>query len=530
MKKYFLRISVVLVCLNASAQKKDKALFKINGESTYVSEFTELFKKEDQALLNKDFKEDLQLMVDYKLKLNQAEKEGIDTIQSIKEELNKYKTDLAAPFFTDDETLQDLLEDAYFRTTNKIKASHILIMTKDNDTIKAYEKIKEIQGKIKEGEDFGALAVKYSDDKSALKNKGSLGYFTAFKMVYPFEEGAYSTPVGKVSEIVKTQFGYHLIKVEDLKKSEGKIQVAHIMITGAGESKKNKIDSVYQKLQEGEAFENLAKLYSEDKGSNSNGGVLRPFEKGGLPKEFEDVAFSMSTPNEYSKPFRTQYGWHIVKFVKKEGILPFEDLKKDLKKKVLRDVRGKKPKEVAFAKMAQKNKLEINEVSKKVFESKVVYDMPKDSLQNVLFTINGESFLQEDFANYVENKRNKLPIEYFETYKNEKLKEYLINHLEDQNEEFKSIIESYQNGLEIFELMKTHIWDVPAKESELVKEFYQSNIEKYNDKGAEFEDVKGYVESDYQDKIQKEWIESLRAQSKIKYCKRQVKKLEKTYK
>ncbi|MDO3693436.1 peptidylprolyl isomerase [Wenyingzhuangia sp. chi5] len=530
MNKYFLGIAMLLMCFSTSAQKKDKVLFKIDGEPTYVSEFTKLFKQKDAAVIEQDFKKDLQLMVDYKLKLKQSKAEGLDTLSSIKKELNKYKRDLAAPFLTDDATLENLLQEAYYRTVNKIKASHILIAFKGNDTIEAYNKIKDIQAQIKNGVDFGDLAIKYSDDKSALQNRGELGYFTAFRMVYPFEDAAYNTPVGQVSDIVKSQFGYHIIKVDDLAKSEGKVKVAHIMVAGLDASKKAKIDSIYQKLENGEDYATLAKKYSDDKGSSNSGGVLQAFEKGRLPAEFEEVAFSMSEPNAYSKPFKTPYGWHIVKFIEKEPIKPFDELKEALKKKILNDERGKKPKEVAFAKMEAKNKLEVNKEAKAIFESNKVYNTPIDSLQNVLFTINEQPYLQADFLEYVKNRRTQKPLDYFQEYKNQQLKEYVIDHLQDQNEEYRAILESYQNGLEIFELMKVHIWDVPAKEPELVKAFYQENIENYKDKGEKFEDVKGYVESDYQDKVQKEWIQSLRNQSKVKYNKRQVKKLEKSYK
>ena len=530
MKKYFLGIVTVLMCFSTSAQKKDKVLFKIDGEPTYVSEFEKLFKQKNVTILEKNFKEDLQLMVDYKLKLKQSKAEGLDTLSSIKKELSKYKRDLAAPFLTDDATLENLLHEAYYRTVNRIKASHILIAFKGNDTIKAYNKIKDLKEQINNGADFADLAVKYSDDKSALQNKGDLGYFTAFRMVYPFEDAAYNTPVGQVSDIVKSQFGYHIIKVHDLAKSEGKVKVAHIMISGLDDSKKAKIDSVYQKLQKGKDYATLAKQYSDDKASSNVGGVLQPFEKGRLPDEFEQVAFSMSEPNTYSKPFKTPYGWHIIKFIEKQPIQSFEVLKEELKRKVLNDERGKKPKEVAFAKMEAKNKLEVNKEAKAIFDSNKVYNIPVDSLQNVLFTINEKPYLQEGFLKYIKNRRAKKPLDYFEEYKNTQLKKYVIDHLEYQNEEFRSILESYQKGLEIFELMKVHIWDVPASEPELVQAFYEKNIDNYKDKGEKFEDVKGYVESDYQNKIQKEWMESLRNQSKVKYYKRQVKKLEKSYK
>lgn len=216
MKNFFLFVLIHLVVGNITAQQKDKTLFKIDGERTYVSEFNKLFKNKNALILEKDFDKDLQLMVDYKLKLKQAKAERLDTLASIQSELETYKENISAPFLTDNQTLENLLKEAYYRTQNKIKASHILVAFKDNDTLKAYQKIKDIETQLQNGASFEKLAVQYSDDKSALKNKGMLGYFNAFRMVYAFENAAYKTPVGQVSGPVKTQFGYHLIKVHNI--------------------------------------------------------------------------------------------------------------------------------------------------------------------------------------------------------------------------------------------------------------------------------------------------------------------------
>lgn len=529
MKKSILRSIVVFVCLSASAQKKQKVLFKIDGEPTYVSEFQELFKPDKASISSASFEENLELMVNYKLKLMQAKLEGLDTLPSIKKELNTYKADLAAPYLTDEATLQNLLQEAYNRTLERVKASHILILAKGNDTVAAYQKVKDIKEQLNNGADFVTLAVKYSEDKSVTTNKGSLGYFSAFRMVYPFESAAYNTPVGQVSEIVKTSFGYHLLKIEDKEKVKGKVKSAHIMVAGLGTAKKQRIDSVYQKLINGEDFDLLAKQYSDDKGTSQKGGDLKPFSRGDLPKPFEDVVFSMKEINSYSKPFKTSYGWHIVKYKGVELVPDFVDVKEELKRKVLSSDRGTKPKEVAFERLEAKFKVQVFEPAKRIFKSKEVYKYPKDSLQNVFISINEQPYLQESYLDYIKYKKSKSPLDYFEEYKKEKIKEYMVDHLEEENEKFRETIGTYKKGLMIFELMKLHIWDVPKEESEKVAEFYKQHIEDYKDKGTTFEEVKGYVESDYQDKIEKEWLKGLREHRKIKFKKRAVKKIKKTY-
>ncbi len=529
MKKYILVFLIAFTQLSLLAQKKGKVLFKINDEPTYVSEFKKLFKMDKASLTGNDFDRNLNLMIDYKLKLKQADLEKIDTLKTLQKEYKSYKANIAGSYIADDEALEGLLKEAYDRTINQVKASHILIATSETDTIKAYEKILDIKNQLENGADFGELAVKYSDDRSAEKNKGQLGYFNAFKMVYPFESAAYNTPVGQISEIVKTRFGYHLIKVEEKSKTGPKIKVAHIMIAGLGDDKKIKIDSLYQKITSGDEFEDLAKQFSEDKGTAQLGGVLKPFYKGTLPASFEKAAFSLNTPNTYSKPFTTKYGWHIVKYYGKDSIKSLEEMKQELKKKIISDERKETIEDASYAKIEKKHIVITYKDALKVFDIKNPYSIPSDSLNNLILSINTQKILQKDFADYIKNRRTKKPLELYKEYKRKKLKEYVVEHLEYENSEFKETLTTYKNGLVIFELMKNHVWDVPGKEQEKVKAFYESNKEKYQDKGEAFEEVKGYVESDYQEKIQEEWLTKLRKTNKIEPCKREIKKLKNTY-
>lgn len=525
-----LSVVFAFVQLSVLAQKKDKVLFEVNNKPTYVSEFKNLFKKSETSLNTNSFDEDLQLMVDYKLKLKAAAEEKIDTLESLKREYKTYKKEIVESFLKDDEALEELLKEAYERTVNLVKVRHLLIKAKGNDTLKAFEKIKMIKSKLDNGASFEKMVLKFSEGNDVQNRKGDLGTFGAFRMVYPFETGAYNTPVGEISDIVKTQFGYHLIKVDDKVKAGDKKRVAHIMSVGPDTIATPLKDKVYKKLLAGENFEELAKKYSSDKISGAQGGVLPSFYKGKYPKEFEDVAFSMTELNQISKPFKTSYGWHIVKNLGFESIGTYDEMKKELKKMVLRNGRKHVIDDKVYGSLEKEYAVTTVKKALKVFEGDRYKNLPKDSLQNTLFSIKNKDYSQQDFIKYIETKRSKAPLKIYKKFKREKLKEYLVTHLEDKNQELKSKLTTYKNGLVIFELMKKHVWDVPATEPEKVVAFYEQHKNEFKDKGATFEEVKGYVESKYQEKVQEEWLAGLRAKNEVKFKKKQVKKLRKTYK
>src|SRR5690606_5654198 len=211
------------------------------------------------------------------------------------------------------------------------------------------KKTIDIRNKALAGDDFGALAMHHSQDPSAKDNKGDLGYFSVFRMVYPFESAAYKTPKGQVSKPVRTRFGYHIIKVNEVRDNRGEVTVAHIMLLNpssdnTAELKKveNTISDIYKKIQQGESFETLARQFSEDKSSSSKGGVLNRFGSGQLSsEEFENAAFSLSKENPISEPFQSAFGWHIVKLIEKHPIKSAEEMRAELENRISKDERSR---------------------------------------------------------------------------------------------------------------------------------------------------------------------------------------------
>ncbi|MDG1697848.1 MAG: peptidylprolyl isomerase [Polaribacter sp.] len=535
-------VFVLSFSVSVFSQKRDKTLITIDGEKITVSEFKRVYEKNLDVIDSQDSKNltnNLDLFINFKLKVKEAYALKLDTLSSYKKEIETYKNQLSAPYLQDTMFIRQLVKDAYFRTKNEVKAKHILIrMKKDalpKDTLIAYTKITELRERIIAGEDFEVIAKQFSEDKSAQNdsktgrkgNGGNLGYFSAFRMVYPFEVAAYSTKIGQISMPFKTQYGYHIIKVDALRESKGEIEAAHILIRDTSTKGKQKIDSIYDKLNSNEKFDDLAKQYSEDPGSKNNGGKLGKFGSGRMVKPFSDAAFGLKNINDFSEPFKTDFGWHIVKLLKKHPIKSFEEMKKDLKTKVKNNSRMQLSKKAVVNKLKKQYSIIENDVAKNILNKKNIRTVSKDSLQGIILTINNKNISQEEFVNYIKNRRN-LPIfKLFENFKDEQIMMYYKENLIYTEPEYAYTIKEYKDGLLLFELMQEKIWNASSKDTLGLKKYFTTNSKNY--KSDDLKSIKGQVINDYQNFLDKNWIEDLRNKSDIKVDKRQFKKLIKFY-
>ncbi|WP_306565054.1 peptidylprolyl isomerase [Flavobacterium lindanitolerans] len=505
------------VLLSASftsfAQNNNKeVLFTIDGKPYYTDEFARVYNKNIDLVKDesqKDLNQYLDLFVGYKLKINKANKLGLQNGQAYQAELKSYRNQLSKNYLTDSKVTQELIEEAYQRSQKEIKAAHILFMVDENaspeDTLKAYKKAVEVREKALKGENFGDLAVKYSEDPSAKENKGELGYFSAFRMVYPFESAAYKTQKGHISKIVRTRFGYHIIKVEDIRDNRGELTVAHIMILKPNnqnpeeaEKAKATIQDIYKKLQQGENFESLAKQFSQDKSSASKGGVLNRFGSGQLSsEEFEDAAFALKTPNDYSAPVESNFGWHIIKLIEKHPLKTAQEMQSELDGKIRKDERSRLITNSLTEKLKKKYSIKRND---KLFAaiSKTVNDkfytgewkLPENMkpFEGNLVTIDKKTISGDEFLKYLVAQQrgentirpiSKLVEKKYQEYVDAKVNELYNNNLENEFPDFAAVMEEYRDGLLLFDLMEKEIWEKAKTDTIGLQNFYEARKNNY---------------------------------------------------
>jgi peptidyl-prolyl cis-trans isomerase SurA len=504
--RIFSILLLALFSVKISAQKKKDIVLSIGNIGISKDEFIANYQKNNTNILDeKDKKtpaEYLDLYLNFKLKVLEAQRLGYDTVKSFVSELEGYRRDLAKPYLTDVSYNEEMVKTAYYRTQHERKASHILVMVNPDaspaDTLTAWNKIADLRKQILAGADFNEIAAKYSEDPSAVQNKGMLGYFRAFQMVYPFEDATYKTPVEQVSEIIRTRFGYHLIKVHDERLFPGEIKVAHIMKIFPPQASEETIarlklaeDSIWQKATSGADFAALAKQYSDDKQSASEGGVMNWFSASEMQQfpTFADAAFALKNDGDISPVIRTVYGWHIIKRLEFRTTPPFEKIRADLESKIKQNPAISKYSDEAFDhKLRMEYQLKIDEANWARFFAAVADSTKRNELkQKVLVTFANQTISVGQFADYIQ-KQNPSALQdksepELKTLLNQLIHEKLIAYentrLEKKHPDFARIFQEYHDGILLFNISKDKIWDVASNDTLRLQKYFSQTEKKY---------------------------------------------------
>ncbi len=507
MKRY-VSLVIFLALFHSILAQKDKeiTIMTIGNENISKAEFERIFKKNNQnkEINRESLDEYLELFINFKLKVLEAESLGMDTSKAFLRELAGYRKQLSKPYLIDEKVVETLAKEAYERMKYEIEASHILVKINPNadpqDTLIALAKIKKIRKRLLKGEDFEKVAKETSEDPSVKNNGGYLNYITVFQTVYPFENALYKLRKGELSKPVRTRFGYHLVKIHDKKPYSGKRKVAHIMIvTPKGSTQeqmrvaKDTIDMIYAKVKRGEDFGELAKKYSIDKSSAQKGGVLPWFSRGRMIKSFEEAAFALQKINEVSEPIKTPYGWHIIKLIDKKGLEKFDDIHDEIKTKVSRDGRAD------IGRGAVIEKLKKNYSYKMLGNLERFYQVVDNSifegawaphkaykLQETLFTLGNKKYNEQEFVKFIASKKRQkaLPIKQFidmkyEQFVADRVMAYEDEQLEKKYPEFFYLMKEYHDGILLFDLTDKLVWSKAVNDTIGLEKYYKANMNKY---------------------------------------------------
>ena len=512
------------------AQTNDPVVMEFDGVKITKSEFVKNFKQANNINpeaaptactyeKRKALQEYVDLYANFRLRLYDAYAKKYDTATALRNEYRTYRNEMALPYLIDSAELDNLLRQTYERNQYAIRASHIMVRLDPNaspkDTLTAYNKAMDIYNRVKAGEDFAQLAETLSDDESARSfvggngqkydgNRGDIGFFTVFQMVPEFENACYNMKIGEISKPVRTSFGYHIVKLTDKVKAYGKISLQHVWIREGSEnaeSAEKKINDAYKQLQNGESFGSVVRNYASFLArEQKEPGLLQNLTVNQVTPEYlHEMQFIKD--GEYTKPFKSPYGWHIVKKVETEQIPPFEEMKDMYRSKLTANQYGNIPqakfiekckKQYNFTDYTQKKPSLLDPViavlNDTVFRAKWKYNGNADNT-NTLCVINGKKYTAHDFALFIEKTQFAVMIPYdlsvyasnrYKVFTDRKILEHADSLLELNNEEFRNQMQEFRDGLVIFAYNDDLIWTKATTDTAGLKAFYETTSKQYS--------------------------------------------------
>ncbi|MFN8345330.1 MAG: peptidylprolyl isomerase [Spirosomataceae bacterium] len=521
MKYCFSGIAVLFISLSACKTSKpvppppvEPVILSIGDKKFTTDEFFQSFTKNqfsDDTTKATNIRDYLQLYTNLKLKVLGAQAEGRDTTAAFREEMASYRKQLSQPYFTDKVLVDNLVAEAYERLKQEVRISHIMLYVPTDaspaDTLSAYRAITALRGRILQNEiDFESAAKQFSKDPASAPKGGDLeSYFTVFKTVYPFETAAYTLPVGKISDPVRTKAGYHLIKVTDRRPSRGKIQVAHILIsaspsaTDAGKAEaKAKAEKAYNLVQQ-EAWDIVCRDYSDDATTKNEGGLLKEFGSGTMVPTFEEAAFALTKVGEISKPVQTNYGWHIIKLINRKPVESFAEAAPQLRQKVTTDSRSTLVKETLYRKLRSLYKVtestNVRDNALAKFDSTLLFGqwifvqpLPPALEKKTLFQIETKPYTVNQFYEYVRDIQNPVPeksavevvaMRYYQQFIDKQLVATEEDNLEKKYPEFRSLMNEMRDGVLFSQAMEANVWEPSLTDSLAQKRYWEQNKDKY---------------------------------------------------
>ena len=563
----FLLMMICLLAWSGVTAQNNPVLMRVGDDIVTQNEFVRAFTKNNSlsSATEKELREELDLYVNFRLKVQEGKALGVDTSDQFKSELAVYRNQSSQPYLIDKDVNDKLIEEAYERSKYYIRASHILINCRPNtdakDTLQAYNRALEIRNKVLNGMDFAEAAVLYSEDPSArnsvnehthqvrLGNKGDLGYFTALDLIYRFENAVYNLKVGEISMPVRTQFGYHLIYLTDKVPAIQKIDVSQIFIADSLAYKNDmspatraKINAIMAQKDE-VAFEELVSLYSDDKASVEKGGQMEPFAPSYRPGNYVQACLKCK-PGEISEPVASSVGWHIMRLNDIVYKQLTEDSKYIIKVKVTQDERSSVSKESLIEKLKKEYNYE-EKGKKKVFAfvAKHVTAENFDSVKHVLADLPGAEKLKpictfadmkitlRDFAPFLARHRGvtfdngvvAFLNDRFPVFLQAAMLEYEDKHLESKYPEFKALMEEFYDGMVLYEINSQKVWLKAIEDTVGLAQYYETHKNQYmgsSESGVAepkpLSEVRSAVITDYQNYLDAQWVNELKQKYPVK--------------
>lgn len=494
MKKMVLLCFLIAGVINVHAQ----TLFTYGNHSVSKSEFLKAFNKNKTATDNKneDLKQYLQLYILFKLKVQDAKDHRLDTLPALQADKQNFRNQVAANYLFDKDQLQKLTEEATKRSKKDIHLTGYFL--KGTDSVLLKTSANKIVAELKKGKNIESLQVKGIDISPE-----DFGFITVFSLPYDIENIVYGLAPGQYSNPYKVSDGYYIFKNKEERPAMGKIKVAQILVAAPENDEAGfktaalLADSLYGALQNGADFATLAKEFSNDRTTFMNGGEMPEMAVGKYSPAFESQAFALKNDGDISKPFKTKFGYHILKRISADPIpqVSNEDYAYNIKQELMQDPRietaRRKLIETATTKTGfSKKQVSINDIYK-VTDTSLVGNKNITSgnvnENTVLYSFNdGTNVKVKDWILFLRNSGKVIGGQLHESYKklmpdfqDQMILDNYKKRLEDFDADFEWQMKEFEEGNMLFEIMQRKIWTKAANDSAGLADYYEQNKEKY---------------------------------------------------
>ena len=526
MRTRFFSLVLIISYVGVFAQTNDPVIMTINDKSFKKSEFEYFYNKynNEDVIDKRSLSDYIELFKSLKLKVAEAEAQGMDKTSTFLSEFSGYRSNEAKPYLENLEVNEEFVRKKYERMKELVEISHILIVfpeIKNNnykifpsDTIETFNKAEQIRNRLLKGENFEKLSKEFSDDNnsSPKERSGYLGWFAGLDLNPQFEDVVFNTSVGNIGQLMRSNVGYHIIKIHDRKINPGQINAAHILIPFQNETEAETTDDpekiingIYNQLMSGADFSELAREYSKDPGSASKGGELGWFGINVMVKEFQDAAFGLREIGDISKPFKSQFGYHIVKLLGKKNIDSYEEKRAEIETKLKNGGYSVTLYKSEYEKLSKEYGFQKDNAGYQMLfsKAKTVYPLDNDFYasfekeNHTLFTISNTKFSIGQFIDFLKNNNRsaftlstELLEDRLEAFEYNSLMEIKDSSLENKYPDFRNLIQELRDGILMFEISNKEVFAKASEDTEGLAAYFDKNKQKYTWTEPHF---KGYV-------------------------------------
>ena len=505
MKNLFILAGFFLITGSAFCQP----LFTYGNSATSKEEFLRAYNKNKVVTADKEksLREYLTLYTNFKLKVKAAKDLRLDTLSQLKYDVQNFRDQIADNYLNDESLLQKLIKEAANRSAKDIHLLYFSVPIAEKatpaDTLKAYNAARELYRLLKTGATNYAEIVTNVSGSISPSNYSDAGYISAFSLRYNLENLVYNTAVGDVCEPFKNSKGYNIFKVMDVRADVGRWKIAQILFAyppGADYNTKletkSKADSVYNLLQKGMSFADAAKTYSDDRMTYTTGGEMPEFTTGKFNTVFESNVFKLKNDSSISRPFETDFGYHIVKRISNTALptdLTDADFLMGIKQKVQLDPRIKTVKEkfvkditlkTGFKKSAALSDNLLIKYADSVLKNPALDVNNFTAISNkAIFTFkDGETIKGNQWLQYVKDNNVEVTntnIELLQVFTSQSILNYYKKNLEKYNADFKYQMQEFVEGNMLFEIMERNVWGKAGADSVNLLNYYNANKSNY---------------------------------------------------